>query len=402
MGRRLQAAGQALGIRTLSEAPPEDPEAIAEGFAANVQPPARDLGAVTLERTVGVPAAYRALQIVGSIGSQLTMDAWRGSLKITAAQPLVTQPDPWRSLGSFIQRGLVGMAADGNGFILKHRGPDKSVAALEFSNPRQTYVRWDKVRGRWIKSYDVVTRDGTKNWAAEDVEHVWLLEVPGFDRGLGPIAACRQAIQGHLDVRDYADTWFQNPDQPSGVLTSDQALDPATAKEAKRVWRDPDHDLPAEERRVGPQVRVLGKGLKYDPITLNPEDAQWLQAQNFGVLDFCRMWGMPAQYLLGSLEGSNLTYTNWQQVDVTFLRTTLFPLYLRPLQDAITNCLPRGQRATFNVDQIERPDAETRARIDQIYLPLGVGTPGEVADREHRALGTPAPAAPAPVPEESK
>jgi len=396
MTRWTQRASAALGLRTLSEAPPEGPVG---DYSANVQPPdpSRFAG---LNQVMGIPAAYRAIQIIGSLGSQLTIDALRGGQVITDSQPLVRQPDPWRSLGSFIQRGLVGMAADGNGFILKHRGADQSVAALEFANPRNTYVRWDKRNGRWVKSYDVAGRDGkVQNWPAQDVEHVWLLEVPGFDRGLGPIAACRAAIEGHLDVREYADGWFRNPDQPSGVLSSDQPLDPETAKFYKDAWRNPDKDLPEGDRRVGPQVRVIGKGLHYDPITLKPEDAQWLQAQNFGVLDFCRMWGMPAQYLLASMEGSNLTYTNWQQVDVTFLRTTLFPLYLRPLQDAITACLPRGQAAAFNTDAIERPDAETRAKIDALYLPLGVGTAREVAQRENRAVGTPAPApAPTPVP----
>lgn len=390
---RFERVGRALGIQTLAEMPPEEPVG---DYSANVQPPSPDRFA-GLNQVLGVPAAYRAIQIIGSLGSQLTIDAFRGGVNITDQQSLVTQPDAWRSLGSFIQRGLIGMAADGNGFILKHRGPDGQVASLEFSNPRTTYVRWDKRNGRWVKSYDVATRDGVKTWAAADVEHVWLLEVPGFDRGLGPIAACRAAIEGHLDVREYADGWFRNPDQPSGVLSSDQALDPTSAAMYKDAWRNPDKDLPEGDRRVGPQVRVLGKGLKYDPITLKPEDAQWLQAQNFGVLDFCRMWGMPEQYLQASLEGSNLTYTNWQQVDWRFLRTTLFPLYLRPLQDAITACLPRGQVARFNVDTIERPDAETRAKIDAAYLPLGIGTPAEVARRENRAVGTPAPA-PAPVP----
>lgn len=389
---------QALGLQTLSEPSPEpDPETIAEGFAANVQPPVPG-AALTLERVLGAPAAYRSIQIIGSLGSTLSMDAVRGGRTITDLQPLVTKPDAWRSFGSFVQRYLVSMATDGSAFLLKHRAGDGSVASLEVANPRTTSVRWDKRGGRWVKSYDVWDRrNGRKNWAAADVEQVWLLEVPGFDRGLGPVAACRLAIEGHLNVADYADAWFENPDQPSGVLTTDQVLDPAMAAAYKKGWRDPDHDLPPEERGRGPQVRVLGKGLSYDPILLKPEDAQWLEVRNFGVLDHCRMWGMPSQYLLASMEGSNLTYTNWQQVDVTFLRTTLFPLYLRPLEDAMTECLPRGQAARINTGRIEAPDALTRARIDSIYLPLGVGTNREVAERENRAVGTPT-STPAPVP----
>lgn len=380
MGNLLRA----IGLQTMSEAPPDGPVG---DYSVDVTPAARDHQAVTLERAVALPAAYRALQITGTMGAQLAIEAVRGGRLVD--QPLVRQPDPWRSLESWVERVLVGMAADGNAFLLKHRHPDGSVASIEAANPRNTAVRWAKVRGRWVKTYDVWTRDGNRTWQASDVEHIWLLEVPGHDRGLGPIAACRMAWEGILDVRDYADNWFHDTDQPSGVLKSDQRLDPDQAAHYKKTWRNPDADLPAEERRRGPQVRVLGQGLSYDPMTLNPEDAQWLQAQNMGVLDVARMFGQPAQYLLAALEGSNLTYTTWAAIDQTYLRTTLYPVYLRKVQAALTNCLPRGQVARFDLSRIERPDAETRARIDQMYLPMGIGTPAEVAARENRAVGTP-------------
>lgn len=394
----MRRTGAALGL--LSEVPPED--APTGDYSAQVQPPRLDGQVVTLERVASIPAAYRSIQITATIGAQLRLYAERGGARI--ASPFLDQPDPWRSVDSLLERILVALATDGNAFLLKTKAANGQVLAVESLNPRTTFVVWEKVRGRWVKSYDATTRDGVKRYSDDQVEHIWLLEVPGHDRGLGPIAACRAALSGVLDVRDYADNWFAETarDTPSGILTSDQRLDPAMAKEYKRAWRNPDADLDERERGRGPQLRVLGQGLHYDPVTLNPEDAQWLQAQNAGVLDICRMFGQPSQYLLASLEGSSLTYTNWQQVDQTYLRTTLYPVYLRKIAAALTNCLPRGQVARFDTSDIERPDAETRARIDAIYLPLGVGTPAESAARENRAVGEPMTAQPTPTPEAAR
>lgn len=367
-------------------------------YSADVLPPSRSSGLdLPLGRALGLPAAYRAVQITGWMGSQLTMYAERNGQRLD--QPgFIDQPDPWRSQGSFVERLLVGMATDGNAFIRKYR-TGTVVNAVEALDPKTTVVRWEKIGGRWHKRYDAWTRDGYVTLTADEVEHVWLLEVPGRDRGLGPIEACRLALSGILDVKEYAANWFQEPDVPTGTLTTDQRLDPALAREYRDMWINPNKDLPEEDQRkrarLGPGVRVLGSGLSYQAQTLNPEDAQWLEAQGAGARDVAVMFGMPGDYLMAAIEGSTLTYNTLESLDTRYLRTTLFPGYLRKIADAMTSCLPRGQVARFDTGALLLPDAETRAKIDQIYLPLGVDTPENVANRENRPVGKAA--APAPV-----
>lgn len=386
MGKILQALGFQSAV-TLAEEP-------VGNYDADVMPPSRNDRTLTPDKALALPAVYRAVQVIAGMGSQLAIDSWRNGQKIDPTPSLVAQPDPWRSRSSWVERCLVGMALDGNAFLLKHRAPDRSVAAVEVANPRQTFIRRDQF-GR--KSYDVVGfRGKVRNWPAEDVEHIWALEVPGHERGLGPVQACRYALTGILDVRDYADGWFGDTatDVPSGILKTDQRLDPEAAKFYKDTWRNPDKDTPVEERRRGPQVRVLGQGLSYDPMRLSPSDAQWLESQAFGILDVARMFGIPGDYLLAAVEGSSLTYANLEMIDAQFLRTTLFPAYLRKIEAALTNVLPRGQEARFDASELLRPDAKTRAEIAAILIPLGVTTKEQVAQQEGT---TPGPATPAPA-----
>lgn len=383
---------QALGLQTLADEPVGD-------YSANVIPPARDAaGSLTVDRAVSLPAVFRSIQITAGMAAQLTLDSWRGPELVTPAPSLVTQPDPWRSLSSWIERAVVGMAVDGNAFLYKHRGPLGNVLAAEVLNPFAVSVVWKN----GVKSYSLATRKGPREIKADDIEHVWGLEVPGHDRGLGPIQACRLALTGVLDVREYADNWFQNGDVPSGVLTSDQRLDKPMADAYKREWLNPTvTDAEGNSKAiVGPSVRVLGQGLNYAAIALSPEDAQWLEAQKFGVLDIARMFGIPADYLLAAVDGNSLTYSNLEMIDAQFLRTTLFPVYLRKIEAALTNVLPRGQAARFRTEHLLRPDAKTRAEIDAIYLKAGVIGRDEVRAREGWTGPLPKMPAPAPAPKE--
>lgn len=382
---------KALGLETFSETPVGD-------YGADVMPPSRASDTtVTTTRALGLPAVFRAIQIVAGMAAQLPINAVRNGAVIDPAPALVVTPDPWRSRSSWVERVVINLACDGNAFLRKHRHTDGNIASLEALDPNRVQVLRNSRTGR--KSYGYTPAHGAYvELAADDVEHVWGLEVPGLDRGLGPIAWCRASLLGVIDIRDYSSLWFRdNNDVPSGVLSTEQRLDPEAVKAYKRRWLSLDDDDPAKNR-LGPTVKVLGHGLTYAPIALNPEDAQWIEASKAGVLDVCRMFGVPADYLLASVEGNSLTYSNLEMIDAQFLRTTLFPVYLRKIEAALTNVLPRGNAAQFDTSALLRPDAKTRADIDKVYIDAGVYDADHVRTRD--GIAGPAPKKPAPAPRE--
>lgn len=373
---------QALGLETLSAAPAGDPLP-----PAGVTVPTRSAKpSTTPARFMGVPAAFRAIELLSGLASQMPLTTWRHDVKVET-HPLCTRPDPWRERSAWVERNVVNLATDGNAFWRRHRDTTGAVISLEVLDPARVRPYWTD---RGVKKYEVTDRrtGRTEDLTTADVRHIWFLETPGLDRSLSPIGWCRAAATGILDVRDYADTWFDDSDIPSGVLSTDQRLDPTSAKEYKDKWLRPD------DEHHGPKVRVLGQGLTYRPIALNPKDAQWLESQNAGVLDVCRMFGLPPVYLHAELGGSSLTYANVQDIDTQTYRLTLFPRYLRKIEDALTDDLPGLQRARFDADELLRPDAKTRADVDKTYVDAGVYDGAYVRRRE----GIPDDAAPAPRP----
>lgn len=382
---------KSLGLETLADVPLGD-------YSADVTPPAaafRSSTSATVDRALTLPAVYRSVVLTAGMASQLEIGVQRWGQWIETPS-LIRQPDPWRPLDSWIERAVVGLATDGNAVLRLVRGAGGGIVALEVLNPFKSHFyrgKRNEKRLRYTGDPDGKARD----YGPDEFVHVWGLEVPGLSRGLGPIGHCRASLSGSLDIRDYAADWFRSDDVPSGVLTTDQRLDGAAAEEYRRRWIN-EPEVAADgtttgKSRLGPQVRVLGQGLKYEPIMLRPADAQWLEAQAFGVLDVARMFGLPGDYLLAAVEGSSLTYANLEMIDAQFLRTTLFPLYLRKIEGALSSVLPHGQRARFRTQELLRPDAKTRAEIDRIYVETGVVRPQEIRDRE--GMEGPAPTPPA-------
>lgn len=345
----------------------DDPGPVGD-YSARVMPPPRP-GDINTRQALTLPAVYRAVQLVSGIAAQLPIDAWRGSTVIDTP-PILTQPDPWRDLGSWVERVVVCLATEGNAFLHVVRDASNAAVALIALDPWRVTIWRDKNGAKMYNYADPVTSKSV-TYTSPEIVHLWAMEVPGLTRALGPIGHARASVSGAVDVRDFATNWFRSGDTPTGVLTTDKVLDPESAKFYKDQWRDSAYE-----------VKVLGQGLTYAPIFIKPEDAQWIEAQQFGVADIARLFGVPAAYLLAAVEGSNFTYANLQQVDAQFLRTTLFPVYLRKIEGALTGVLPRGQRARFNAADLLRPDAQTRATIDQTYVQLGVYDAAYVARRE--------------------
>ena len=99
------------------------------------------------------------------------------------------------------------------------------------------------------------------DYGADRIVHLKLLNVAGRLRGMGPISAAREEIEGAQDTRAYASNWLDNTARPAGILKSDQILSDQDARTASERW--------AKGGAGG--VRVLGKGLDYTPLALSPK-----------------------------------------------------------------------------------------------------------------------------------
>ena len=364
----LERLGAWLGLATRSE--------------TSVTPPPRPSTSsfLTTEGALRLADVYRAVQVYQTAVSQLSLDVERDT-PLERTPTLIRRPSVDMSRSAFLAETVAALRLHGNGYWLKERAHDGTVLNLTPLDPGRVYAHRHPRTRRPLYAYD-----GREDYTPYEVQHLALMRRPGHLTGLGPIQAARVELAGVGAVRDYGAQWFAEDDVPSGVLSTEQPLNRKQAKEYKDVWKE----------TADGGVRVIGSGLRYNPILLKPADAQWVEATRLSTVQIARLFGVPAALMLATIEGSSQTYANIEQAWIEFVRFSLMT-DLREIEEAFTACLPRTQTVRFNLEALLRSDTKTRYEAHKIGLDAGFLTVAEVRAIENLA---PLPAAsPAPVKE---
>jgi len=344
---------------------------------AGIMPPRRE-NVLTSDAALRISTVYRAVEVI-SIGiSQLGLDQWRGDRRIEPA-PIVKRPDTTTHRPAFLESSAVSLATGGNAYWLIRRGPDGTPVSLTPLSPAEVGVSTDPKTGAKIFYYRERTyTPGTRTEG--DIVHLQKLRVPGRLKGLGPIEAARHELMGARQASDYSSSWFERGDTPTGLLVTDQELSPAQAQNYKNLWTGYNPET-KEYTPQGVGIRVLGQGLKYDPLMIKPADLQFLETQQFNTTQIARLFGTPASLMLATVEGNSQSYANVEQDWIAFTRFTLMS-YLREIEEALSLVLPYGNTVRFNVDALQRSDTKTRYEAHKIGIEAGFLTVPEVRDIE--------------------
>ena len=185
-----------------------------------------------------------------------------------------------------------------------------------------------------------------------------VLHIPGlgFDGlvGYSPIAMAKNAIGLAIATEEYGSKFFANGAQPSGVLEH-----PGTIKDPQRVrdsWMS-QFGGSANSNKIA----VLEEGLKYTPISISPEQAQFLETRKFQINEIARIFRVPP-HMVGDLEKSS--FSNIEQQSLEFVKYTLDPWVIR-WEQALKKSLflPEEKKEFFiklNVDGLLRGDYQSR------------------------------------------
>lgn len=196
-------------------------------------------------------------------------------------------------------------------------------------------------------------KKGTVYLLPEDVLHIPAL---GFDGlvGYSPIAMAKNSIGVGLACEEYGAKFFANGAAPSGVLEN-----PGTIKDITRL-RESWNAIYGGSKNAG-KVAFLEEGMHYSPISISPNEAQFLETRKFQVDEIARIFHVPP-HMIGDLERS--TFSNIEQQSLEFVKYTLNPWVCR-WEQALTRSLlsPKEKleySIKFNVDGLLRGDYQSR------------------------------------------
>lgn len=333
-----------------------------------VPPPRSATSGVTTNDALSLASVYRSVSLIATAMKQLGIHAYRDDIKVTPTPLWVRQPDAKVTRAVWMEQTVNSLALSGNAYWLVARNPRGETVNIEVLNPFDMMIQTDDYGN--AKSYFY---RGTVEYALSDIQHLALMRVPGNVYGLGPIQAAQKELLNARDTRDYASVWFTDSGIPNGVLKSDQMLSPDQASAAKDAW-----NLTAGAKNG---VAVLGNGLNYQPMYLNPRDSMFIESQAWNVQQVARLFGIPANMLLASVDGNSMTYTNMEQEQMAFVRYTLSQ-YIVEIETAMSHVSARGTEIKVNVDSLLRSDTLSRYQAHQIALASGWMTIDEVRQLE--------------------
>lgn len=317
----------------------------------DVTPPARSRGlAVTDKQAMGISMVYRAISIHAIAGKQMGIQEWKSNAENDEAERvsaslLIRQPDSDMPRSAFVELTIVSLACTGNAYWHLTRDKSNRVTNARVLDPSTVQPKISPL-GRAAG----FTWNG-KDWKPDEIKHLKLLRVPGQALGMGPIQAAQSELRGAIDLNEYAGNFFSDGSQPTGVLKTDLMMNAEQTKQYKDAFK---------ASQAGKRdVVVLGQGLDYKPIFLSPSDAQFLENKQYTTTEIARMFGTPSSLMLANVQGTSQTYQNVEQDWLGFVRFSNMQ-YLIEIEDALTDLLPRGRFAKFNVEALLRSDTTTR------------------------------------------
>ena len=172
--------------------------------------------------------------------------------------------------------------------------------------------------------------------------------------GYSPIAMAKNAIGMAIACEEYGAKFFANGAAPSGVLEH-----PGTIKDPSRVRESWQSTFGGSANAN--KVAVLEEGMKYTPISISPNEAQFLETRKFQIDEIARIFRVPP-HMVGDLEKSS--FSNIEQQSLEFVKYTLDPWVARWEQAMVRALLTQEEKKTyffkFNVDGLLRGDYQSR------------------------------------------
>lgn len=334
-------------------------------------------------------AVYACVRILSEAVAGLPLHLYRygekGTKEKAIDHPLyrILHDEPNPEMTSFIFREtlMTHLLLWGNAYAQVIRNGKGEILALYPLMPNRMKVDRDR-SGEIVYEYTRSSDDArTSSGSVVLLKSMDVLHIPGlgFDGlvGYSPIAMARNAIGLAMATEEYGAKFFANGATPGGVLEHPGVLkDPARVRES---WNSVYQGAGNSHR-----IAVLEEGMKYTPIGIAPNEAQFLETRKFQINEIARIFRVPP-HMVGDLEKSS--FSNIEQQSLEFVKYTLDPWVVRWEQSIQRSLLTKAEKETmfvkFNVDGLLRGDYASRMNGYAVGIQNGFMSPNDVRELEN-------------------
>ena len=321
---------------------------------------------VTERTAMQMTAVYSCVRILSEAIAGLPLHVYKykqdGGKEKALDHPLYRllhdEPNPEMSSFVFRETLMTHLLLWGNAYAqIIRNGKGEVIALYPLMPNRMTVDR--EANGQLVYEYTKQNEDApTMKGTTVKLKPTDVLHIPGlgFDGlvGYSPIAMAKNAIGMAIACEEYGAKFFANGAAPGGVLEH-----PGTIKDPQRVRESWQSTFGGSGNSN--KIAVLEEGMKYTPIGISPEQAQFLETRKFQINEIARIFRVPP-HMVGDLEKSS--FSNIEQQSLEFVKYTLDPWVIRWEQSMMRSLLSIDDKqeyfVKFNLEGLLRGDYQSR------------------------------------------
>lgn len=336
-------------------------------------------GVTVNEKTaLGMPAVWRAVNLIAGTAASLPLHAYREADDVrlpvgdgSQSARLLANPHPDLTKFELWELVYSHLLLWGNAYLLVLRNQNRQVTELWPLHPSRVKVGRDSEGVKW---YQVDGEDG-RPYSDQQIMHI-----PGFGYdgvcGVSPIRLAAQGIGLALAAEQFGAKLFGSGSLMSGILQTEQRLNPEQADNIKTRWKAKMAGLQGAH-----DVAVLDSGIKFQQLSIPPGDAQFIESRRFQIAEIARIFGIPP-HMLADTEKSTSWGTGIEQQSIGFVVYTLRP-WLTRVEQRVTRLLqPSKVYARYAVEGLLRGDSQQRAAFYQQMWNIGVFSTNDIRKLE--------------------
>ena len=314
---------------------------------------------VTADKAIQLSAVWACVRLLSESISTLPLKIYvrqpDGSRKAATDHPaysiLCRRPNSEMTPSRFMLMVVASICLRGNAFIEKKFIANRLVSLVPLLPQNMVVKRL--VTGALEYKY---TENG--NERVIPVKNIMHIRGFGLDGvcGMMPMKTGRDVIGSAMAVEESAAKIFEQGLQSSGFLSAENAL---TDDQRERLRG---YMASFTGSKNAGKIMVLEGGLKYQGVTMNPEDAQMLESRAFSIEEICRWFRVPP-FMVGHTTKQSSWASSLEGMNLQFLTHTLRPLLVN-IEQEIGRCLLDSDDdvfAEFSVEGLLRADSAGRA-----------------------------------------
>lgn len=332
----------------------------------------------TTEKAMLLSAVYRCVEVISDSVAQLPlepykMDSQGYKIKFTSHPTyklLNKEPNPRMTRFDFIKVMIVSTLLRGNGYAYIERDNKGDAVGLHFIPAELVTINRPKSLRESV-SYSIA---GLGTVESCNMIHIKNFSYDGIE-GVSTLRHARNTLGLSTDAEAHAAGFFKGGANLAGILKTTTNLNSQQKNELKRSWQMA--FSPATGTPNG--VAVLEGNLSFEPITVNPTDAQLLETRQFNVVDICRFFGVSP---VKAFDLSKSSYSTVEATNLSFLTETLSPL-LEKIELEFERKLYKPSEkdsidVRFDTATLLRADKQSLANYYQTLFNIGVVSPNDI------------------------